>query len=466
MDKKILLNQLIQEYRKTHRKSEQIFKRSSLFQVKGGSHNLRLFEPFPFYDLQCLGSKVKDVDGHTYLDFWQGHFANILGHNPQIVRDSLVQSLEKGEGLISGFPGQYQNQLAELILSSIHAEKIRFTTSGTLASMYALMLAKAFTNREIVMKAGGGWHGAQPYVLKGISTYNQGLNQVESAGLHSGIESSIIVSRFNHIEDLEEIFSRYGERIACLIVEPFVGAGGFIISKKEYLQKARELTQKYGSLLILDEVISGFRFHPGGLHNLYKIKPDLSIWGKSIGGGMPVAAVAGREDVMNLCHPQTEKERRVRFEGGTFSAHPASIQAGLVFLRYLIDNGEKIYSKIGKLGNKVRRQIKEIFKTYGFKVFCTGDGGTVTPHSSLVGVHFIKEKAEEITSPEEIWNPQVCDIEMREKIFKLAMLKEGINIFHGYGAISYAHTEDEIQESLDAVEKIAKKWKKANFRYL
>jgi glutamate-1-semialdehyde 2,1-aminomutase len=464
MDKKSLLEDLIKKYKSAHKKSEAIFKNTRRYQIRGGSHNLRQFSPFPFYDVKSSGSKVRDVDGHSYVDFWQGHFANILGHNPKIVLDALLNYLKKGQGLITGFPGEYERDLASLLLGLLKADRIRFTTSGTLASMYAIMLAIAFTKRGLWMKAGGGWHGAQPYLLKGISTFDHGLNKIESAGLPAGIDSQILVTQFNDRNDLEEKFRKYGERISCFILEPFIGAGGFIFADKEYLQRAKELTREYNSLLIFDEVISGFRFHPGGVQSLYGIKPDLSILGKVIGGGMPVGAVAGREDVMALCSPEAKPEQKVKFEGGTFSAHPATMLSGLTYIKYLVEHAKEIYPKIGQLGEKARKGIEEIFAAHGFNVKCTGHGNLIAKNSSLVGVHFLHEKIDRLTSPEQIWNPEVCDPELRELFFKLAMLNEGFNIFHGYGAISAAHSKAEIQASLDAVEKIAKKWKKSHFK--
>ena len=154
MDKKSLLDDLIKNYKLKHKKSEALFAEASQYQIRGGSHNLRLFDPFPFYDVQCSGSKVTDADGNTYVDFWQGHFANVLGHNPKIVINALLDYFKKSQGLTTGFPGDYQRELAELILGRIEADKIRFTTSGTLATMYAMMLAKAFTKRVSILFRG------------------------------------------------------------------------------------------------------------------------------------------------------------------------------------------------------------------------------------------------------------------------------------------------------------------------
>jgi glutamate-1-semialdehyde 2,1-aminomutase len=347
-----------------------------------------------------------------------------------------------------------------LILGQLKTDKIRFTTSGTLATMYAVMLAMASTKRNLVLKIGGGWHGAHPYLLKGISTFRQGLNEVESAGLPPGAESLAVVSRFNDQDDLEEKFKVLGEKLACFILEPFIGSGGFLFTRPEYLRRARQLTEQYGALLIFDEVVSGFRFYPGGLQSLYGVKPDLTVLGKVIGGGMPIGAVAGREDVMALCAPDAKPAQKVRFDGGTFSGHPATMIAGLASLQHLIKQADKIYPRIGRLGAFARKEIERIFARQGMKVRCTGDGEALGIASSLLGVHFVGNEAVRIDSPEQVWNPEVSDFELREKIFKLAMIQEGFNIFHGYGSISAAHSRAEVQASLEAVERIARKWRK------
>ncbi|MCF8108262.1 MAG: aminotransferase class III-fold pyridoxal phosphate-dependent enzyme [Desulfohalobiaceae bacterium] len=458
MDKVKILNELLQEYTKTRPGSKDLFEKSRRHQIDGGSHNLRLFSPFPFYDQSSKGSRVTDVDGHTYVDFWQGHFANILGHNPPCVLEALQEMLARGQGLITGFPGLLQQELAELILGRIDQEKIRFTTSGALATMYAVMLARTFTGKNLVIKVGGGWHGAQPYLLKGVSTYEHGLNKMESAGLLPELESQIVMTRFNDLSDLQETFQKHGANTACLIVEPLIGAGGFISAKKEYLQTVEELCRRHRVLLIMDEVISGFRFHAGALYSLYGIKPDLTVLGKSIGGGMPVSALAGREEIFSLCSSKTPFEKRVKFEGGTFSAHPCSMQAGISFIRYVIEHETEIYPRIGKLGATVRYGLEEIFRRQGFSVQCTGGGLPGDVGSSIVGLHFLRDTTSRIDSPEEVFNPEVCDQELRGQIFKLAMLLEGYYTFHGYGAVSAAHSEEEIQGSLEAAERIARKW--------
>ncbi len=458
MDKEKILTQILQEYKQTHPGSKNLFDTACTYQIDGGSHNLRLFFPFPFIDQTSKGSSVTDVDGLTYIDFWQGHFANILGHNPSCVIEALQEIFSNGQGLIAGFPGTLQQKLAKLILDRIGQEKIRFTTSGALATMYAVMLARTYTGKELVVKVGGGWHGSQPYLLKGVSTYDQGLHSLESAGLHPETDSRIMMTRFNDLDQLQETFREYGSRTACLIVEPFIGAGGFLSAREEYLQEIRELCSQHNTILIMDEVISGFRFHAGTLSTLYGVTPDLTVLGKSIGGGMPVSALAGREDILTLCSSKTPFPKRVKFEGGTFSAHPACMQAGLTFIRYLIDHEDDIYPRIGQMGDTVRRGLEEVFRKHGFHVQSTGDGLPGNSGSSLIGLHFLRDKTYRINCPEDVFNPEICDQQLRDRIFKLAMLLEGYNVFHGYGALSSAHTEEEVQSSLEAAERIARNW--------
>jgi len=460
IDKNRLFQDLIEEYLPKRIKSQEHYQKANQHLIQGGSHNVRLGKPFPVYISKAEGSSVTDLDGNTYVDFWQGHFANILGHNPSPVNQALKEFYENGQGLITGFPGRHQDDLAEILLNSLNTDRIRFTTSGTLASMYSIMLSKSFTGRKLVMKIGGGWHGSHPYALKGISQYNKGLDQLESAGLPGEMGSSIITTRFNDEKDLQAKFQKYGNDVACLILEPFVGAGGFIFARPDYLEKTRQLTERFGAILIFDEVMSGFRFAPSPLQNIYSIKPDLTVLGKSIGGGMPVSAVAGREDIMSLCSSDSPISSRVKFEGGTYSSHPSSMLAGVTYLRYLTIHASEIYPKIGQMGNKVRNEIEKIFQTHGFQVKCSGLDLGVTKESSLLGVHFLNKHVDRITSPEQAWNPDICDVEMREKIFKLAMLNEGFHIIHGFGSISAAHSEENISRLLEAVERIAIRFKK------
>ena len=191
---------------------------------------------------------------------------------------------------------------------------MRFTTSGALATMYATILARAFTGRDLVLKIGGGWHGSQPWALKGVY-FAEGATEhwrTESQGLPGSAPGEVVVTRYNDVEMLREHFKTNGNRFACFILEPFIGSGGYILADPEYLRTARELCDHYGVVLIFDEVISGFRFRAGDLGHMYGVKPDLATFAKIMGGGMPVAAIAGRADIMNGCAQGRRQSEGVR----------------------------------------------------------------------------------------------------------------------------------------------------------
>lgn len=448
-----LLENLIQQYFTEYPHAGMEQERACRSLILGGSHTLRLFHPAPIRIVKASGSRVYDADGHEILDFWQGHYANILGHNPPIITRALIEGLSSGFGLQTGITDNLQTDFAELLLKQIGAERLRFTTSGALANLYAIMLARAFTSRPLILKVGGGWQGAHPLTLKGVS-FKDGFDHPETEGLMPDVMNRILLTRYNDPEDLIARFKESGDRIACFIFEPWMGMGGFMPATAEYMQTARELTSRYGALLILDEIISGFRFCAGGLHRLYGIEPDLSTYAKVIGGGMPLAAVVGREEIMRLCSP--DSEHRVKFDGGTFSAHPASMLAGKTLIGYLTEHETEVYPRLGDLGEKMRKGIEEAFAREGIYVKCTGYGNEIVPESSAGMVHFPYDEGVELISPDQVWDPAVCDVERRESVLKLALLLERVHVMHGLGALSTEHTEEDLEWLFSACEGAAR----------
>ena len=455
LNRQALWTRLVEKHQSRNPRSLIHSQEASQFQIRGGSHNLRLFEPFPFFDEECSGSKVVDLDGNVYVDFWQGHYTNILGHNPPEVVEPLIRELQRGRGLQTGFPGSLQLELAKKISLRTGAERIRFTTSGSLATLYSVMLSRAFTKRSLVLKVGGGWHGSQPYLLKGVTAYTDGLGLVESSGLHSSISEEILTTQFNNTAQLEEVFEEFGEQIACFIMEPFIGEGGFLFAAEDYLKRARELTHDWGALLVLDEIIAGFRFCPSSLASLYGIQPDLSTFGKVLGGGMPLTAVAGRADVLELANTSLGHPKQVKFEGGTYAGHPASVLAAITLLDYLSAHADEIYPKIHQLAERARNQIPGIFERAGIRSVVTGGPSGPVSQSSMAVIHFPTQDDTPVSSPEVVWNPETCDVEMREKILRLALANEGFHVVHGFGSISTRHTEEEVDSFLSAVEAAA-----------
>ena len=449
-----LLSQFAEEHAKRSPQSAALHERANQSMIDGGSNTLRLLHPFSPRIVSAKGAWLQDEDGHRILDFWQGHHANILGHNPELVTRALAEFFGAGGGLQTGFTDRLQIEVAEIICRQTGAERVRFTTTGALATMNAIILARACTGRDLVMKVGGGWHGGQPWGLKGVG-YHEGFAGPDSAGVPASVNEKIIITNYNNTEKLKDHFSQYGDRLACFIVEPVIGGGGLMPAQKEYLQTARALTQKYGVVLICDEVISGFRFRAGNVAALYGVQPDLTTLGKAIGGGMPVAAVAGREDILRLAG----KGGTVKFEGGTYAAHPASLLAGKTLMQHLLEHEATIYPKLYATGVKLREIVTNAFAAENIYARFAGDRNRDLPGNSLHMLLFPFKEDGELNTPEEVRNPAVCDLLLSEKVLQSGLLLENVFTVHGLGSNSAAHTEADLQFLGEACRRFAQRLK-------
>ncbi len=453
-----LMAELAEIYARRSPRSKAIQDEAVKYLVDGGSHSLRLIKPFPPRIAAARGAWLTDEDGHQIMDLWQGHMANILGHNPPEITAPVAEALAGGFGLQTGFTDRLQVDTARILCQQAGSERVRFTTSGALATMYAIMLGRAFTGRELVLKVGGGWHGSQPWALKGIDYHGgvgNGYQAVESNGVPTAVTDQVLVTPFNDPDRLRDLFRANGDQMACFIMEPFIGVGGYMPASTEFVQAARELTQQYGVVLILDEVIAGFRFRAGNMGALYGIQPDLTTFGKIIGGGMPVAAVAGRAEIMELASvseggSRAYKAARVKFSGGTYSAHPASMLAAWTMMSYLADHEAEIYPRLGELGELARRTVHDAFAAEEIYVHVTGgsvlSGGNdpLTTGSSMFMLHFPFEPDRPIVSPSDCFDPARCDIPLCHTVLDLAMLVEDVFMLHSHAGISTAHTESDI----------------------
>lgn len=432
-----LMAEMSKEYAHHAPKSAELHRRASHYLVDGGSHALRLMRPFSPRIANAKGAWLEDEDGNRILDFWQGHYANLLGHNPEAVTGPLAQLLAEGAGLQGGFTSRYQDELAEIICRQTGHERVRFTTSGTLATLYAIMLARTYTGRRLVLKVGAGWHGGHFWGLKGVG-WHDGFEAVDSEGIPGSVTDEVVITGFNNLDLLHEHFRQHGSELACFILEPVIGAGGLMPATREYIQAARELTEQHGTVLILDEIISGFRYRAGDVAALYGVKADLTTLGKAVGGGMPVAAVAGRKEILNLAGRTSGS--RVKFSGGTYSGHPASMLAGKRYLSHLVENEAQIYPALAEISTGARFTIIEAFASEGINVRFAGDRNEALPGNSLHMLLFPYQDGVELNTPEEVRNPQVCDLTLSEEVLQLALLLENVYTVHGLGSTSTAHT--------------------------
>jgi len=445
---------LAAEYAAHAPNSAALQKRAERYLVDGGSHAIRLIKPFPPRIKGAQGAWIEDEDDHRLLDFWQGHFANILGHNPAVVTETLARAFAQSWGLQTGFLDRLQIELVELLCQQTGHERIRFTTSGSLATMYATLLARAATGRSLVLKMGGGWHGSQPWGLKGVH-WDEGFDRIESLGLPRTSSEEVITTGFNDLEQLQRRFQEYGDRIACLIVEPVIGGGGMIPATRAFLQAARRLTTQHDAVLIFDEVISGFRYRAGDAAALYGVKPDLTTLGKIIGGGMPVAAVAGRADILDLAGRAGGSA--VAFSGGTYCAHPASLLAAKTLVSHLIAHENDIYAQLDESGRALRRTVSQAFADEGIPVRFSGDRIHDLPVGSMHMLVIPRRSDLTLSTPDEVQNPRLCHTTLADAVVQLAFLLEDVHVVHGIGCNTTAHTSADLQRLGEASQRVARR---------
>ncbi len=417
--------------------SKEWFERSQRVTPGGVCHNLRFFPPFPFFVSRAEGAYLWDEDGNRYIDYWMGHYTHILGHRHPEITEAVCRCI-KEVGYHIGAVNRYQVELAELVVELIpSAEAVRFCSSGTEATMYAVRLARAYTGKKIVLKVAGGWHGANTDLCKGIS---HPLDEPESMGLPEGALDGVRLIPFNDLEGTKNIIEECGEDIACAIVEPVVGTGGFIPADKEYLLSLKEELHRRGAILVFDEVITGFRLSTGGYQKVVGVLPDLTVLGKVLGGGFPVGAVAGRRDILELGSHNRKKPNRVLMGGGTFSCNPVSMVAGITMLKHLVEKEKEIYPYIDGLGEQLRKSLDGM-NVRGRVLRTTGIG-------SLFMVHIMREDRA-IRSPEDVFSYTLW--ELRDTAVRRRLAERGVYMVHFGGAVSTAHRAEDVERTVEAV---------------
>jgi len=397
----------------------------------GVCHAIRYFPPHPFYVNKAKGSRIWDADGNEYVDFWMGHGALILGHTPQPILEAIREQILLG--CQWGIVNELEVELAELVAKLVPcAEMVRFCNTGAEATMYACRLARGFTGRNKVAKIEGGWHGYNSDLLAYI---HDPLDVAESLGLSDQALSTIIPLPFNDVEhSLSRIRGNRGD-LAAIIVEPVLGSGGFVPADVDYLRALREAADEVGCLLIFDEVITGFRLSLGGAQEYFGVVPDLAALGKILGGGMPIGAVVGREEVLQISDStKLPKGRAVSIGGGTFSCNPISMRAGLETLRYLSSH-RGLYRRIGDLGQRARQDIEANLAVDRRYVTCTGI-------ESLFRTHFTFEEDASLRSAKDFFHKTDRDL---QNWFKIAMANRGIFFVAGEGRTSTAHTDADLK---------------------
>ena len=430
----------LKNYKHKTKKSGRLYSRAVKVFPGGVSHNIRYFEPYPFFVTGAKSKQLSDVDGNKYTDYWMGHWALILGHSPKVVVNALAEQAKNGT--LYGTANRVSVELAETIQKLMpRAEMMRFCSTGSEATMYAIRLARAKTGRRIVAKVIGGWHGFNTTLMQ---TVNYPFEEEEGLGLVQNEGEFVESLPFNNLDASLKVLETVKDDLACIIIEPVLGGAGCVPPIDGYLKGLEEFAKKNGSLFILDEIVTGFRLSVHGAASIYRLEPDLFTLGKIAGGGMPIGILCGDKEIMSLADPvaRAGKESRCAIGGGTFSANPMTMTAGLATLNYLKENKHQVYSKIDRLGGMARKGLAKLFGESEIQCEVTGAG-------SMFLTHFSKGAIMDATDVAK------SNRELLKRYHLALMANHGIFFLPAkMAALSFAHEESDVEKLLDATEKI------------
>ncbi|MHB8156959.1 MAG: glutamate-1-semialdehyde 2,1-aminomutase [Desulfocucumaceae bacterium] len=341
-----------------NKKSGELFQEAQLYMPGGVNSPVRAFKSVglsPLYIKKGRGATITDVDGNDYIDYVGSWGPLVLGHlHPEVV-SAIKECLEYGTSF--GAPTEGETILAQMIIEAMPSvEMVRLVSSGTEATMSAARLARAYTKRKKIIKFEGCYHGhADMFLIKaGSGALTHGVPT--SPGVTAGTAADTINATYNDLDEINAIFKTAGEEIAAVIVEPVAGNMGVVPPKSGFLEGLRKITKQYGSLLIFDEVITGFRLSAGGAQSLYGVMPDLTCLGKIIGGGLPVGAYGGRKEIMSMLSPSGPV-----YQAGTLSGNPLAVSAGIATLKVLGTEGfyEELERKSARLADGLAKAASE-----------------------------------------------------------------------------------------------------------
>lgn len=384
----------------------------------------------PLFIESAKDARVKDVDGNEYLDYVLSWGPLILGHSDDEVVEAIKNQAEKGSSF--GAPTAVENELAQLVIDRVPSvEMLRFVSSGTEATLAALRLARGYTNRNKILKFEGCYHGHSDSLLikagSGVAT----LGLPDSPGVPEGTAKNTVTVPFNDKESLKLAFEHYGDEIAAVIMEPVAGNMGVVPPVNDYLQFVRDITKEHGSLLIFDEVMTGFRVGYNCAQGYFGIDPDITCLGKVIGGGLPVGAFGGKREIMERIAPAGDI-----YQAGTLSGNPLAMTAGLHTLKQLTEDS---YTHFNKLGDMIEEGLTKVFKEFDVPF-------TVNRAGSMIGFFLTDGPVENFD------DANSANLDLFAQLYP-ELIKEGVYLppsqFEGM-FISTKHTEEDIKFTIEA----------------
>lgn len=419
---------------RTH--SEKLFDEALNYLPGGVNSPVRAFRAVggkPFFVQRAQGAYVYDIDGNEYVDYVCSWGPNILGHAAK----SLVETVKKvaENGLSFGIPNPYEVSLAKKVIAWVPSlEKVRFCNSGTEATMSCIRLARGFTQRDRIIKFEGCYHGHVDSLLVSAGSGALTLGRPDSAGVPEALAQLTTVLPFNDLELVKKVFAEQGKEIAAIILEPIPANAGLYLPKPGFLEGLRELCSQWGALLIFDEVMTGFRLARGGAQEIYGITPDLSAFGKVIGGGLPVGAFGGRAEIMNYLAPDGPV-----YQAGTLSGNPLAMAAGLAQLEELEKSGG--FQRLNQLGSEVAKEFHRLLERVGKSYRLKQIG-------SMFCLYFCENEVHNLADAKR------SDTKAFAAFFN-AMLEQGIYLAPSQfeaGFLSLAHGEVELEKTLRAAD--------------
>ena len=396
----------------------------------------------PPFIASASGSSVTDIDGNTYIDYVGSWGPMILGHTHPDVVKAIAETAAKGASF--GAPTLMETEMALQIKKMVPSiDIVRMVNSGTEATMSAVRLARGYTKRDLIIKFEGCYHGHHDSFLIKAGSGALTLGQPNSPGVTKGIAAGTLTAKYNDIDTVKLLFEKHGEDIAAVILEPVTGNMGVVLPSKEFITGLRELCTKYGTVLIFDEVMTGFRLSKGGAQEVLGITPDLTTFGKIIGGGLPVGAYGGKQEIMDQLAPKGPV-----YQAGTLSGNPLAMAAGLTTLK-ILDETENFYGLLEEKSARLEKGLKEVLANNNYP-------GVINRIGSMFTLFFTKE--ESVNSFDDVCK---CDNEAFVNYFKMS-LDAGIYLAPSQfeaGFMSIAHSNEDIDRTIEAADAAIQKLK-------
>ena len=418
--------------------SSSLFARAQL-RIPGGVNSpVRAFKSVrstPLFIREGKGSYITDVDGNDYIDYIGSWGPLILGHCHPEVMAAIEAALHRGASF--GTPTEGEVHLAEMICTAVNSvEMVRLTNSGTEASMAAIRVARGYTGRDKIIKFEGCYHGSVDSLLVKAGSGVMTLGLPDSPGVPPSFVEHTLLADFNNLESVTDLFDEYGPEIAAVVLEPVAGNMGMVVPDLDFLKGLRNLCDVHGALLVFDEVMTGFRVDYGGAQEIFGIIPDMTIFGKVIGGGLPVGAYGGRQDVMLMVAPAGPV-----YQAGTLSGNPLAVAAGRKTLEIL--QAPDTYAELSRKSNWLIDEMRQSAGQHGIPLQTNVMGG-------MFGFFFAEKPVRNYQDAAE------SDQDRFRKFF-MGMLKEGIYLAPSAfesGFISMAHTEEDLEKTAAACRKV------------